>query len=409
MADDRPAALASSTRTPVGIVGGGPAGLVLSHLLHRAGVPSVVVDSRSREEISTTVRAGILEHGTVQLLLDSGVYSDGASRRVLEEGYEHEGVELAFGGRRHRVDFHDLVAASVWLYPQTEVFADLAHARERDGGDVRFGVQDARVVDLEGDQPRILYRDAEGLEHEVLPDFLVGADGSRSACRRAVPEGQGQNTGREYPFAWFGFLTDAPASAPELVYSHSPHGFALVSQRTDTVQRMYFQCDPDEDVTAWSEDRIWEEMRRRTAVNGLELKTGPVRDAAVLRFRSFVHAPLRHGRMLLAGDAAHTVPPTGAKGLNLAVADVRVLAPALADAVLRDDTTGLDTYSERALERVWKAQHFSYWMTTMLHTLPGSAPFDVRRQEAELATLAASRAGQTLLAEGYTGWPGSQV
>ncbi|MFB9378394.1 4-hydroxybenzoate 3-monooxygenase [Kineococcus gynurae] len=394
---------ATRTTTAVGIVGGGPAGLMLSHLLARAGVPSVVVDARSREEIYATVRAGILEHRTVRSLVE-----DGVSDRVLREGYEHCGIELAFAGARHRIDFADLVGASAWLYPQTEVFKDLADARERDGGDVRFGVSDTRVVDLEGPNPGIRYRDAAGDEHEIRCAHLVGADGSRSTCRRQVPADAATQIGREYPFAWFGFLCDAPPSAEELVYSHSPHGFALVSQRTETVQRMYFQCDADEDPAAWDADRIWAEMDRRTRVNGLELRTGTIRDPAVLRFRSFVHTPLRHGRMLLAGDAAHTVPPTGAKGLNLALADVRRLAPALVRAVRDGDETGLAEYTERALERVWRAQHFSYWMTTMLHTGADGSEFDRRRQEAELRTLVASRAGRQFLAEGYTGWPADE-
>ena len=251
----------------------------------------------------------------------------------------------------------------------------------------------------------MLFTDADGVEHELRCDFLVGADGSRSTCRRAVPEPERRQYFREYPFAWFGILCEAPASAPELIYNHSETGFALISQRTPTLQRMYFQCPPDADVDDWSDDRIWEELQSRLGANGHTLHQGPITSRAVLPFRSFVQEPMRHGRMVLAGDAAHTVPPTGAKGLNLALADVRVLAEELERAVRADDPALLDDYSTRALGRVWKAQHFSYWMTTMLHSLPDATPFDVRRQEGELASLVASTAGSTYLAEGYTGWP----
>ncbi len=388
------------TRTPVAIVGGGPAGLMLSHLLALAGIESVVVEIRTRREIEETHRAGILEQDSVRLLVDSG-----ASDRVLTEGDEHEGIDLAFGGARHRIDFRALVGASCHLYPQTEVFKDLADLQLREGRDVRFGVSDVSVVDVESARPGVLFTDADGAEHELRCDFLVGADGSRSTCRRAVPEPERRQYFREYPFAWFGILCEAPASAPELIYNHSETGFALISQRTPTLQRMYFQCPPDADADEWSDARIWEELQSRLGANGHTLHQGPITSRAVLPFRSFVQEPMRHGRMVLAGDAAHTVPPTGAKGLNLALADVRVLAEELERAVRADDPALLDDYSTRALGRVWKAQHFSYWMTTMLHSLPDATPFDVRRQEGELASLVASTAGSTYLAEGYTGWP----
>jgi 4-hydroxybenzoate 3-monooxygenase len=388
------------TSTPVAIVGGGPAGLMLSHLLALAGIESVVMEIRTRREIEETHRAGILEQDSVRLLVDSG-----ASDRVLTEGDEHEGIDLAFGGARHRIDFRALTGASCHLYPQTEVFKDLADLQLREGRDVRFGVRDVSVVDVESARPGVLFTDADGVEHELRCDFLVGADGSRSTCRRAVPEPERRQYFREYPFAWFGILCEAPASAPELIYNHSETGFALISQRTPTLQRMYFQCPPDADVADWSDDRIWEELQSRLGANGHTLHQGPITSRAVLPFRSFVQEPMRHGRMVLAGDAAHTVPPTGAKGLNLALADVRVLAEELERAVRADDPALLDDYSTRALGRVWKAQHFSYWMTTMLHSLPDATPFDVRRQEGELASLVASTAGSTYLAEGYTGWP----
>ena len=391
----------SITRTTVGIVGGGPAGLMLSHLLSIAGIDSVVVDHRNRDEIENTVRAGILEADSVRLLTGTGV-----SDRVHRDGIAHQGIDLRFGGENHRIDFQGLVGEQSWLYPQTDVFIDLADARDRDGGDVRFGARGTRVIDVTSDRPGIVYTDASGAECEVRCHYLVGADGSRSICRFEIPQALRTHYFREYPSAWFGILAEAPKSAPELVYTHSPRGFALISQRTETLQRMYFQCDPDEDVNAWPEDRIWDELQARVAgPDGFTLKEGPVTDKAVLRFRSFVAEPMRHGRLLLAGDAAHTVPPTGAKGLNLALADVRVLAEVLERAVRSGDDGTLDEYGPRALARVWKAQHFSYWMTTMLHALPGSTPFDLRRQLGELESVASSVAGSTYLAEAYTGWP----
>ena len=390
----------TTSRTTVGIVGAGPAGLMLSHLLGRSGIDSVVVDNRTRTEIEQTVRAGILEHDSVRLLLDTGV-----SDRVLREGYEHEGIELRFGGVGHRIDFAGLVDRSVWLYPQTDVFIDLAAARERDGGDVRYGIGDTALDDVDGDRPVIRYTATDGSASSVTCDYVVGADGSHSMTRHTIPEQRRQLFRKEYPFAWFGILAEAPPSAPELIYTHSPRGFALISQRTETLQRMYFQCDPDEDVDAWSDERIWEELQVRVEGGGFELEQGPITSRSVLPFRSSVVEPMRFGRVLLAGDAAHTVPPTGAKGLNLALADVRVLAEVLETAVRTGDDEVLDEYERRALERVWRAQHFSYWMTQMLHLHPGADPFDVRRQLGELESVVGSEAGSRYLAEAYTGWP----
>jgi len=390
------------TTTQVGIVGGGPAGLMLSHLLALQGIDSVVVDNHTREVIEKTVRAGILEQDSVHLLVDTGV-----SDNVLKAGEEHSGIELAFGGGSHRIDFKDLVGASVWLYPQTSVFADLATAREVASADVRFGVSQTEVAELTGDRPVIRFIDSSGVTQEVRCRYLVGSDGSRSLCRREVPEAQRRQYLREYPFAWFGILCQAPKSAPELIYNHSERGFALISQRTESMQRMYFQCAPEENVEAWSDDRIWSELQVRVSANGHNLIEGPIIDKAVLKFRSFVNEPMRYGNMLLAGDAAHTVPPTGAKGLNLALADVKILAEVLERALRKGDPDALDDYTERALARVWKSRHFSYWMTTMLHRLPDASDFDVRRQIGELHSVVTSRAGSAYLAEGYTGWPGA--
>lgn len=388
------------TNTTVGIVGGGPAGLLLSHLLHGSGIESVVVDTRTRGEIEKTHRAGILERDSVRLLVESGV-----SDRVLRDGHEHRGIALRFGGASHRIDFHALVDSSVWLYPQTDVFIDLADARERDGGDVRFGVADTALVDVASERPGILYTGVDGARHEVRCDVVVGTDGSRSMCRHEVADRR--QYFREYPFAWFGILCEAPPSAPELIYCRSDRGFALISQRTDQIQRMYFQCAPTESVEQWPEDRIWEELQARLAgEDGFRLREGHIFERTVLPFRSFVCEPMRHGSLLLAGDAAHTVPPTGAKGLNLALADVRVLAETLERAIRKRDRDALDDYTPRALSRVWRAQHFSYWMTTMLHRIEGASDFDERRQLGELASVTSSVHGSTYLAEGYTGWPG---
>jgi len=388
----------TSTRTQVAIVGGGPAGLMLSQLLHLSGVETVVVDNRTVETIEHTHRAGILERDSVRLLVDVG------ADRVLTDGHEHAGIDLRFDGLSHRIDFQDLVGASCWLYPQTDVFIDLHRARTTNGGDLRYGVTDTEVLDVTG-TPRVLYSDG-GERHEVVADLVVGADGSRSMCRGLVDNAT--QLSREYPFAWFGVLVETPPSNDVLIYTRSERGFALVSQRTETIQRLYFQCDPTEKVDEWSDDRIWAEFQARlSGRDGFHLPEGPVIEKSVLPFRSFVQSPMRHGNLLLAGDAAHTVPPTGAKGLNLALADVRVLAEVIEAALRKNDADALDTYTDRALERVWKAQHFSYWMTTLLHALPDASAFDERRQLGELTSIVTSRAGSTYLAEAYTGWPTS--
>lgn len=394
-------------RTKVGIVGGGPAGLMLSHMLAKQGIDNIVIESRDHDTIANTHRAGILEQPSVDMLDDTGV--DG---RIKTVGDEHSGINVRFNGESHLISFPDLVDATVTLYAQNEVFVDLAAARARDGGDVRFEQEVIEILDLETDTPKARFRSvAEGANPDEITelqcDILVGADGSRSFCRRAVRDLPGHEDFKiEYPFAWFGILTEAPKSFPELIYANSPRGFALISQRSETVQRMYFQVDPNENVDDWSEDRIWEELQARVAgPDGFELKTGPIFDKTVLGFRSFVREPMSHGNLFLAGDAAHTVPPTGAKGLNLAFADVKVLFEAIDSFYSTGNRELLDGYSETALKRVWKAQNFSYWMTQMFHTKQDDNPFNIKRALGELETVTSTRAGQMYLAESYTGWP----
>jgi len=390
--------MTATVRTRVAIVGAGPAGLLLSHLLAGSGIESVVVDSRTREQIESTIRAGILEQGTVEVLDTLGDFS-----RARTVGSRHDGIELRFAGDGHRIDFHSLVGRSVWLYPQHEALKDLIASRLADGQDLRFGVTVDRVEDADGSLPRVIATDADGQDLVIEADFVVGADGSRSVVRAAVT---GSSTGgyfREYPFAWFGILTEAPPSAHELIYSNSPDGFALISQRSPTVQRMYFQCDPEADPNAMTEAEIWEALQAR--VPGTALTEGPIFQRDVLRFRSFVAHELRKGRLAIVGDAAHTVPPTGAKGMNLAVADVILLNRALQALLLENDERLIDGFADAALKRIWKAQHFSWWMTSMLHVAPDATDFDRLRQLGELRTVVESEAGRTYLAEAYTGWP----
>ncbi|MFS0732342.1 4-hydroxybenzoate 3-monooxygenase [Microbacterium sp. 1P10UB] len=390
--------MTTHVRTRVAIIGAGPAGLLLSHLLAADGIESVVIDQRSREEIETTIRAGILEQGTVDLLVDSG-----ASDRVLTVGNRHDGIELRFEGEGHRIDFPSLVGRAVWLYPQHEVLKDLVAARIAGGQDLRLGVTAERVEDATSDHPRVIATGPDGEELVIEADFVVGADGSRSVARAAVT---GSSTGgyfREYPFAWFGILCEAPPSSEELIYSRSDEGFALISQRSATVQRMYFQCDLDDNTERYSEAQLWDELQKR--VPGTELKQGTIFQRDILRFRSFVAHKLLEGRVALIGDAAHTVPPTGAKGMNLAIADVVVLTAALRALLLEGDDRLVQAFPETALQRIWKAQHFSWWMTSMLHVAPGASEFDRLRQIGELRSVVESEAGKTYLAEAYTGWP----
>lgn len=392
-----------TSRTRVGIVGAGPAGLLLSHLLAASGIESIAIDIRSREEIETTHRAGILENGVVQTLVEAGL------DRVLTEGMEHDGIDVRFAGESHPINFQELVNSTVWLYPQTDVFIDLANARERAGGDVRYGVSGTRVEGVGTDPPVIHFVDADGAECEIHCEIVAGADGSRSITRHLIPASERTHHFKEYPYAWFGVLTQSPFNAENLIYAHSDRGFALISQRTAELQRMCFQCAPDEDVQSWSDRRIWDELQARTAAAGIpELKEGPVLERTLLGFRSFVSTPMRWQNLVLAGDAAHTVPPTGAKGLNAAVNDIRILHECLVS-YFGGDKGALESYSDRALKRIWKVENFSYWMTQMMHRPGSDNTFDLERQLGELETVTSSRIGQSYLAECYTGWPDQPV
>jgi p-hydroxybenzoate 3-monooxygenase len=392
-------------RTQVGIVGAGPAGLLLSHLLHLEGIESVVVENRSREEIEGTIRAGVLEQGTVDLLTQIGV-----GDRMKREGALHHGIELRWPGRSHRIDFPSLTdGRSIMLYAQHEVIKDLVKARLDAGGDIRFSVADTTISDHDTDRPRIRYRDADGPQ-ELECDFIAGCDGSWGVSRGTIPEETRKNYFREYPFGWFGILAEAPRSAEELIYAYHDRGFALVSTRSPTVQRLYFQCDPDDDVTRWPDDRIWEELHARLdTAEGWRLIEGPIFQKGIIRFRSYVCEPMQKGRLFIAGDAAHTVPPTGAKGLNLAAADIVVLSRGLMDFYKNGGTERLERYSETCLRRVWRGEHFSWWMTSMLHRFPGDEPFQHQMQLSQLNYVANSRAAATTLAENYVGLPMEQV
>jgi p-hydroxybenzoate 3-monooxygenase len=387
--------------TQVGIVGAGPAGLLLSHLLARAGISSVVLENRSREEVGSTVRAGVLEQGTVDMLRETGV-----GARLDREAFFHRGVYLRFSGRTHHVDMQELTGGKrVTLYAQQEVVKDLIQARLDAGGEVLFGVSDVALADIDSKRPSIAFRHA-GSAKRIACDFIAGCDGTHGVSRHSLPQGTLTRHERIHPFGWFGITVEAPPSSDELIYSRHDRGFALVSTRSRTLQRMYFQCDPSEKTEAWSDDRIWAEMSARLeTLDGWRPIEGPIIQKIVVAMRSLVFEPMQHGNLFLAGDAAHVVPPTGAKGLNLAAADVRVLAQALQRFYASGSREGLDGYSARCLRRVWKAQRFSSWMTTMLHRADEESSFDRNRQVAELDYLVHSRAAMTSMAENYVGLP----
>jgi len=388
-------------RTQVGIVGAGPAGLMLSHLLHLRGVESVVIDVQTRDAIEQTIKAGILEQGTVDLMRQTGV-----GDRMMRDGFVHHGINLAFRGGMHRINLTELSGGrSVMVYAQHEVLKDLIAKRVADGGDVRFGVTDTKVDDFLTEQPKISFTH-EGNQESLECDFVIGADGSRTMCRFLIPQPEVRTDFfRQYPFAWFGILAEAPPSSDELIYAHSDRGFVLVSTRSPSVQRLYFQCDPETDTDTWSDDRIWSEFEARLSPSGAHITPGNIFRKDVLQFRSFVCEPMQYGRLYLAGDSAHTVPPTGAKGLNLAMADVHVLDRALGAYYQSKDTGLLESYTQTALRRVWRAQWFSFWMTSMLHRFSDASDFDLRRQVAELELVTSSPTAAKTLADNYTGLP----
>jgi p-hydroxybenzoate 3-monooxygenase len=386
--------------TQVGIVGAGPAGLLLAHLLHLQGIESVVLEARSREYVEARVRAGVLEQTTVDLLSEAGV-----AERLHREGLVHRGLELRFDGRGHRIDFAELTSGrAITVYGQQEVVKDLIAARLAYGGELRFEVSDVALHDLESERPRVRFSH-EGAEHELRCDVVAGCDGFHGISRPTVPEGVLRVYEREYPFAWLGILAEVAPSSEELIYCHHDRGFALHSMRSPTLTRLYLQCAPDADIEDWPDERIWEELQTRfaTADGDFELGQGPLVEKGITPMRSFVVEPLRHGRLFLAGDAAHIVPPTGAKGLNLAAADVRVLSEALGAWYASGDESGLDAYSDTCLRRVWRVQHFSWWMTSMLHRFPGDDPFEPQLQRSQLHYVVSSRAAATTLAENYVG------
>ncbi|MFD4759624.1 4-hydroxybenzoate 3-monooxygenase [Streptomyces sp. NPDC058439] len=386
--------------TTVGIIGGGPAGLLLSRLLHRAGVDCVVLESRDRAYVEQRQRAGILEQSTVDALREAE-----AADRLDTEGLVHDGVELRWEGRAHRIDFPSLTGGRrVWVYAQTEVVKDLIALQTAAGAALHFGAQVRLVEGADTDRPTVRYTH-EGREKTLTCDYVVGCDGFHGVTRAAVPEGVRRTYERVYPYSWFGILADVAPSCDELIYAHSPRGFALHSMRSPEVSRLYLQVPNGTDPADWSDERIWDELDARFALDGWKLERGPITSKSVLPMRSSVTEPMRYGRVFLAGDAAHIVPPTGAKGLNLAAADVIVLARAL----IRRHTTGsadlLDAYSDTCLRRVWRAEHFSYFMTTTLHTDPDQSTFDTRLQISQLDRIAASPHAAAELAMNYAGLP----
>lgn len=388
--------MTNTIRTQVGIVGAGPAGLQLAHLLQQAGIDSVVIDSRTREDIEGTVKAGILESPAVDVLVETGV-----SDRAKIDARRHDGIEFHFDGQSHRFNFPELVGRSVYLYAQHEVLKDQIAAREKAGQLPLFEHLADAVVDGPNG-PKIVGHTVAGEAFEIEADFVIGADGSGSVTREYVTGSRTSGYFREYPFGWYGILTEAPPSHDELIYSRSEEGFVLISTRDEKIQRMYFQCDPNMDVNSVSDAEIWDKLQ--AGVHGIELKQGPIFRKDVLKFRSYVHNALRKNRVLLAGDAAHTVPPTGAKGLNLAFSDILWVNRALREFYRTGSEKYLDTYQEDAYRRIWKAANFSYFMTTMLHMTPDASAFDKQRQVAELYSYTQSKYGQQYIAEAYTGW-----
>lgn len=390
-----------STRTQVGIVGAGPAGLMLGHLLHLAGIDSIIVENRSEEHVVERVRAGVLEQGSVDLMNDAGV-----GERLQREGMRHDGIYVRFDGKRHHIPMAELTGGrAITIYGQNEVVKDLIASRRNSGRRLYFDATDVSVRALDSDSPGLRFVH-EGAPQEVACSFIAGCDGFHGICRQSVPPSHVTIFEREYAFAWLGILAHAAPASDELVYSLTERGFALFSMRSPTVTRLYLQCAPDEDLNEWNDDRIWAELIARLRTDdGWEPNVGAIVQKGVTPMRSFVVEPMRYGRLFLAGDAAHIVPPTGAKGLNLAMADVKRLSSALERYFGSGTETELEEYSARGLRRTWRAQRFSWWMTSMLHKQEGNNLFDYRRQLAELDYLISSKAAMTSLSENYVGTP----
>jgi p-hydroxybenzoate 3-monooxygenase len=386
------------SRTQVGIVGAGPAGLTLAHLLHREGIDSVLVEDRSREYVEARIRAGVLEQRTAELLVEAGV-----GGRMQREGIVHDGIELQFDGERHRVAFDELTGKSIVIYGQTEVVKDLIEARQESGRPLLFEVADVSVSDLETERPRLAFTH-EGARQELECDVIAGCDGFHGVCRPSIPDGVLTEFSREYPFGWLGILAAVAPSIEELVYSAHERGFALLSLRTPELSRYYLQCAPDEDLALWPDETIWAELQLRVGLEGWTLEEGPILEKGVTGMRSYVVEPMQYGRLFLAGDAAHIVPPTGAKGLNLAIGDVQLLAETIVDWYRSGDAAVLERYSAECLRRVWRAEHFSWWMTTMLHLPPDEDPFGYRLRLSQLRYVTGSAAASTSLAENYVGY-----
>jgi len=389
----------NATRTQVAIIGAGPAGLMLAHLLDRAGIDSIIVESRSQEYVERRVRAGVLEHETALLLDESGV-----GARMRREGLVHGGIELRFGDRNHRIDLEELTGKTVTVYGQQEVVKDLIAARLSAALPILF---EWDVVALDPTPASIRIRDSLGREQSIEADFVAACDGFHGIGRASIPSDDITIYDHTFPFAWLGILAESPPVSDELVYANHERGFALVSMRSRTISRMYLQCANDEDLARWPDERIWSELRERLGsdVGGTIITEGPVIQRGVTPMRSFVCGPMQYRRLFLAGDSAHIVPPTGAKGMNLAIADVRVLARAISAYVTKGSMELLDSYSETCLRRVWKTQRFSNFMTRMLHNFDGYDAFDRSVQRAELEYVTTSRAAATSLAESYVGLP----
>ena len=385
-------------RTQVGIVGAGPAGLTLARLLELEGIESVVLENRTREYVEGRIRAGVIEQGVADLLAEAGV-----GERMKREGIVHHGIELQFEGERHRIALSDLTGGrAIVIYGQTEVVKDLIAARLASGHPLLFEVENVTVHDLDTARPRIRYRH-EGRDEELECDVIAGCDGFHGVCRPSIPTRILSEFSREYPYGWLGILAAVAPSNDELVYAHHDRGFALLSLRSPLLSRLYVQCRPDEDLAEWPDERIWEELHARLGLDGWTLAEGPVLEKGVTGMRSYVVEPMQHGRLFLAGDAAHIVPPTGAKGLNLAIHDVRTLAEALVEWYGTGSRSALDAYTATCLRRVWRAEHFSWWMTSMLHLEPDRDPFGLQLQLSQLRYVTSSTAAATSLAENYVG------